>query len=150
MSVWGVEISEYQGNVDWGKLRSAGPDFVMLRAGYGDGIIDLQFRKNAKTCNREGIPCGAYWESYACSAKEARREAEHCVQTVEEFQIAYPLCMEISEGSVRYAQSRGVLVTEEMKREFSEAFCDRAGELGYFAMGYGKFQNFLRISTILF
>lgn len=64
----GIDISKWQGSVNWTKLseqKKAGLlNFVLLRAGYGGGTIDPFFEANYAACIREGIPCGAYWYAY--------------------------------------------------------------------------------------
>lgn len=136
MSIHGIDVSEFQGNIDWIQVKKAGVQFAMLRAGYGSGTIDLQFRRNAEGCNDVGIPCGVYWFSYAYTPEMARQEAEYCIETIEEFEISYPVCIDFEYASVRYAESVGVTVTRELATEIIEAFCSRVEELGYFAMYY--------------
>lgn len=138
MSIHGIDVSEFQGNINWTKVKMAGIQFAMLRAGYGSGTIDLQFRKNAEGCNREGIPCGVYWFSYACTPKMARQEAEYCIETIEEYEISYPVCIDFEYASARYAESIGVTITRALATEIIEAFCNRIEELGYFAMYYSN------------
>ena len=60
MSQKGLDVSEFQGTIDWTQVQSAGYQFAMLRAGYGFGTVDRQFHRNAAECNRLGIPVGAY------------------------------------------------------------------------------------------
>ena len=67
MSQKGLDVSEFQGTIDWTQVQSAGYQFAMLRAGYGFGTVDRQFHRNAAECNRLGIPVGAYWFCYAIS-----------------------------------------------------------------------------------
>lgn len=142
MSIHGTDVSEFQGNVNWTQIKAQGIQFAMLRAGYGSGSIDLQFRKNAEECNRLGIPCGAYWFSYAYTPEMARKEAEFCIETIEEFEISYPVCIDFEDASVRYARSVGVTVTRELAAEIIKAFCNRVEELGYSSMYYHDLEFF--------
>ena len=66
-----IRVNEEWGNVDWNRMKETATDYVMLRAGYGGGVIDVQFRKNAQSCNDMGIPFGVYWLSYALTPKMA-------------------------------------------------------------------------------
>lgn len=138
MGIHGIDVSEFQGNIDWAQVKSKGIQFAMLRAGYGSGSIDPQFRRNAEECNRLGIPCGVYWFSYAYTPEMARLEAENCIETIEEFEISYPVCIDYEYASVRYAESVGVTITRELATQIIEAFCSRVEELGYFAMYYSN------------
>ncbi len=70
----GIDVSKHQGVIDWDKVKASGQvDFAILRAGFGkeSSQIDVQFEWNYSECKRLGIPCGAYWYSYAKTAAEA-------------------------------------------------------------------------------
>lgn len=58
---------------------------------------DNQFERNYSECSRIGIPCGAFWYSYATSAAEARQEASVCLQVLQEKQFAYPIYFDLEE-----------------------------------------------------
>lgn len=85
----GMDVSYYQGEVDWAKAKAAGIEFAMLRCGYGrewGGVDagykqdDAQWRRNVAECRRLGIPFGAYLYSYATSPDQARQEAAHAAR----------------------------------------------------------------------
>lgn len=61
----GIDVSKWQGVIDWDKVKADGVEFAMLRAGYGQSGVDEQFERNAQECTRLGIPFGVYWFSYA-------------------------------------------------------------------------------------
>ena len=61
----GIDVSKHQGVIDWQKVKEAGIEFAMIRAGYGAGNVDAQADRNFSECNRLGVPCGVYWFSYA-------------------------------------------------------------------------------------
>ena len=82
MSIKGLDVSEFQGIIDWAQVKSAGYQFAMLRAGYGFRTPDQQFRRNAAECNRIGLPAGAYWFCYALSPDDARKEADGCLEVI--------------------------------------------------------------------
>ena len=82
----GMDVSKFQGEIDWEKAKAAGIDFAIIRCGFGgewDGQEenwaqdDPQWRRNADECTRLGIPFGAYLYSYATTVEEARSEADH-------------------------------------------------------------------------
>ena len=82
----GMDVSKFQGEVDWETAKNAGIDFAIIRCGFGgewDGQEegwaqdDPQWRRNADECTRLGIPFGAYLYSYATTVEEARSEADH-------------------------------------------------------------------------
>lgn len=76
----GMDVSKFQGEIDWEKAKAAGIDFAIIRCGFGgewDGQEenwaqdDPQWRRNADECTRLGIPFGAYLYSYATTVEEA-------------------------------------------------------------------------------
>ena len=74
----GIDVSKHQGTIDWAKVKAAGVQFAMLRAGYGryDNQKDEQFEANYKGATAAGIPVGAYHYSYATTAEQAKQEAK--------------------------------------------------------------------------
>ncbi len=80
----GIDVSRYQGTVDWNKVKAAGIEFAIIRAGFGmyASQVDPQLAVNMQGAKAAGIPVGVYWYSYAVSEAEARREAEVCLQAI--------------------------------------------------------------------
>lgn len=138
MSIQGIDVSEFQGNINWEAVKHAGIQFAMVRAGYGASNIDQQFRKNANECNRVGIPLGIYWFSYAYTALMAEQEAESCLETIEDFNVSYPVCFNFEYDSIRYANQRGISMSKRLASELATAFCSRVEKSGYFAMYYSN------------
>lgn len=142
MSIKGLDVSEFQGTVDWEQVKDAGYQFAMLRAGYGSGIVDKQFHRNAAECSRLGIPIGAYWFCYAASPQAAIREADICINTISAYQLDYPVCYDIEQASAAYAAGEGVTMTASLTRQLVQNFCNRLEEKGWYAMFYTN-RNFL-------
>lgn len=142
MSLQGLDVSEFQGNVNWTQVKNAGFQFAMLRAGYGYRTPDRQFVRNVTECNRVGIPAGAYWFCYALSPEDAIQEADGCVEVISSYRLEYPICYDIEQASLNYAAQNGVRITPELATLIVTAFCNRIEERGYFAMYYSN-QSFL-------
>lgn len=120
--------------------------YIMIRSGYGAGEIDQQFRKGAQKYNDTGIPYGVYWHSYAYTSEMAEKEAVYCLETIEEFEITYPVCFLMEEDTIRYAKSKGITITPELAWEMAEVFCRKIAEAGYFAMYYsGTARKYFKI-----
>ena len=136
MNIKGLDVSEFQGEIDWEKVKAAGYKFAMLRAGYGYNTVDKQFRRNAAECNRIGLPIGAYWFCYAFSQEKAVREADGCIRTVSEYRLDYPVCYDIEQASADYIEKQGVSFTPALARNIIKKFCSRIEEKGYYAMFY--------------
>lgn len=128
----GIDISEHQGVIDWDKVKASGMvDFVILRAGYGKETsqVDRQFERNYSECKRLGIPCGAYWYTYAVTADEAKQEASVCLKTIANKQFEYPVAFDIEEKSSLVNAS-----------ELCEIFCSELERNGYYTAVY-SFKN---------
>lgn len=95
----GADISKLQDYVDFGKLKKAGIDFVMLRVGargYGTGqlILDERFSENIKRATDAGLEVGVYFFSQAISEAEAVEEANMVIQNISEYKITYPVAFD--------------------------------------------------------
>lgn len=143
MSTRGLDVSEFQGEIDWEQVKAAGFRFAMLRAGYGAGTVDRRFRRNASECGRVGLPFGAYWFCYASTPEEAAAEADSCIKVVSPFQLEYPVCFDIEEASADYVRKeRGAAFNGSLARSLVRSFCRRVEEKGYFSMFYSS-RNFI-------
>ncbi|WP_417344761.1 GH25 family lysozyme [Gemmiger sp.] len=144
----GMDVSKFQGEVDWEKAKAAGIDFAIIRCGYGgewDGQEenwaqdDTYWRRNADECTRLGIPFGTYLYSYATTVEEARSEADHVARllgliappqeglddyTAAPYQLTYPVYYDLEDKYIS-----GVFPAE--MAELTEAFFSRLEEHGY-------------------
>lgn len=95
----GIDVSEWQGDIDWNKVDA---DFVIIRAGYGREMSqkDKKFERNYSGAKSAGIPCGAYWYSYATSEEEAWKEAAVCIEILKGKQFEYPVYFDVEEQKV--------------------------------------------------
>ena len=124
----GIDVSKHQGVINWEKVKASGQvDFAILRAGFGkeSSQIDVQFERNYSECKRLGIPCGAYWYSYAKTAAEAEQEAAVCLSALAGKQFEYPIAFDIEEkASLQNADA------------LCQAFCSALESAGYYAAIY--------------
>ncbi|MDL2215886.1 glycoside hydrolase family 25 protein [Ruminococcaceae bacterium OttesenSCG-928-N02] len=89
----GIDVSRWQGKIDWQKVKASGVTFAILRAGYGSSITykDPTFEENYAQCKRAGIHTGAYWYSYATTTEQAVQEMRTFLQVVRGKRFEYPL-----------------------------------------------------------
>lgn len=123
----GIDVSKHNGAIDWGKVKASGAvDFTIIRAGYGKSISqkDAQFESNYQGCKAHGIPCGAYWYSYALTPAEAEAEARAFLEVIKDKQLEYPVWFDIEE---KKAFSTGMKNCSAMIR----AFCGVMEQAGY-------------------
>lgn len=133
-----LDVSTWQGSVDWAKVKANGVDGVFIRAGFGSNTLDNKFIRNISECNRLGIPCGVYWFSYALNADMAKKEAEYCLKVIEPYRVELPVCFDFEYDSVRYAKTQGVTVTKDLATDMVHAFCGTIEAAGYYAMNYAN------------
>lgn len=134
----GIDVSTHQGVINWDKVKAAGIEFAMLRAGYGRNNIDKQFKRNIEECNRLGIPAGVYWFSYALSEADAAREAESVLNLIKPYRIEYPVVYDLEYDTLRYARDHGVIIDKALASKMVRAFCEKIEAAGYYAMNYAN------------
>ena len=83
----GVDVSKYQGVVDWAKLKEYGYTFAIIRGGYGmyESQVDPYFTRNITEAVAQGFDIGVYWFSYATNATDAENEAKLCYKTIKPY-----------------------------------------------------------------
>ena len=131
MAVKGIDVSKWQGDVDFRKVSADGYDFVIISAGYGmySWQKDSYFETNYKNAKAAGLGVGAYWYSYAVNRQQAREEARVFMEAVEGKVFDYPLCFDIEDSS-QAGLSREVI------GEMIEEFCTYLEDRGYYAALY--------------
>lgn len=75
--ILGIDISKWQGHVDFNAVKASGVKFVLIRAGYGRSVsqVDHYFAEHYAQAKAAGLQVGAYWYSYAVSPADAANEA---------------------------------------------------------------------------
>lgn len=95
----GIDISFWQGNVDFNKLKASGVDFVMIRMGTQLGFdkeseLDSKFIQNIKRANEVGIDVGIYYYSYAKTKEEAKKQALFVIDNIKNYKIDLPVAFD--------------------------------------------------------
>ena len=92
-----IDVSEWQGDIDWAKAKVDGVEGVIIRLGYGEGNnADKKAQRNISECKKLGIPFGIYWYSYADTPSLAKEEGADVVAKLKQFgvnasDLAYPV-----------------------------------------------------------
>lgn len=134
MKLKGIDVSKWQGSIDWDKVKKAGIQFAMIRDGYGKKApnqVDGYFVRNMKGAKSVGIPVGVYHYSYAKSPDDARKEAEFCLENIKGYTLEYPVAFDIEDPSLA-SLGKGVLT------EICKAFCSKIESAGYYCMIYAN------------
>lgn len=133
---FGIDVSKHNDLIDWERVKSQ-IDFAIIRGGYSN-VIDSKARYNAEKCNKLGIPLGVYWFSYALTIHDAITEAKKCLELISKYEINLPVFFDYEYDSVRYANEKGVKVTQELVRTLTETFCNAINDAGYEAGFYAN------------
>ena len=138
VSTLGVDISEFQGDIDWTQVKQAGIDFAFIRIGYrtyGDGIVtyDSAFQRNIEGAQAAGIKVGAYFYSQAITVEEAVDEADHVIDALAPYDITYPV---VYDWEIVHDAARTDSVSVETLADCCVAFCERIKDSGYTPMIY--------------
>lgn len=138
-SVLGVDVSSYQGEIDWAKVRESGIEFAMIRCGYrgyGSGQIvnDEKFHENMNGAIDAGLKVGVYFYSQAVTPEEAVEEAELTLSLIKDYTITYPVVYDWEIVSGDGARTEGISV--EALTNCTVAFCDTVKDAGYIPMVY--------------
>jgi len=99
----GVDVSEFNGNLDVEALKRAGIEYVIIRCGYGndsESQDDVQYRNNVKKCEQAGMPYGVYLYAYAKTAGAAKSEADHTLRLLKEANPSYGVWYDVEDSAL--------------------------------------------------
>lgn len=133
-----IDVSEWQGNINFEKVKMAGIDGAVIRAGYGKGNDDGNFKDYIEKAIAAGLKyIGVYWFSYAYNADMATQEAVFCHDTVKKYKdkLNLGVYFDWEYDSMRYANKLGIKCNKALITDMNVAFCKKITELGYKA-GY--------------
>lgn len=133
----GIDVSVWQGDINWIKLKNTGVDFVMIRLGYGKGrygskhcTLDNRFHSYVKGATSVGIPVGVYFYSYATSEKEALAEAEFTISKLDGIPISFPVAYDIEDAYILSHTSK------KERTSMAKTYMDTIAAAGYYPMFY--------------
>lgn len=138
MEIKGIDVSKWQGTINWNEVKKDGVEFAIIREGWGKkspNQIDKKFRENYENAKSAGIPVGCYHYSYADSVDNAKKEAEFCLENIQGLKLEYPVCFDIEDRTMLSLSNR-------QRTDIVKAFCGEIEKAGYYAMFYCNFYWF--------
>ena len=134
-----IDVSKWQGVVNWATVKKSGVRHAMIRAGYGNSVrqIDPQFKRNVANCELHSVYWGVYWYSYATSPEQARQEARCCLQVIKGLTPTMPVAYDIE-------YEPGILALSNAQRTaMVKAFLEEVEAAGYYGILYAS-TDFIR------
>lgn len=137
-SILGIDVSEYQGDIDWQQVKAAGVEFVMIRVGlrgYGNGDIysDSRAEEYYAGARAAGLKIGAYFFSQAVTVQEAIAEAEYALRAIRGWELDMPLVFDWEYVS---SEARTGNMDARLLTDCARAFCRVVERAGYESMVY--------------
>ena len=134
----GIDVSEWQGDIDWQQVKDGGIEFAIIRLGYrrsetGELSTDEKALANLQGAAEAGIPTGAYFFSQAVTTQEALEEAEYALSLLEGYTLTYPL---IYDWEYLGEDARTADVDARTLTDCIKTFCGRVEEAGFQSMIY--------------
>ena len=135
VSICGIDVSKYQGDIDWKAVKASGVQFVIIRCayrGYGTGVLveDVNFKRNLAGAKAAGLDIGIYIFSQAINEVEAVEEASTCLNYLNGMKIKYPIFIDI-ETSGGNGSGRADNLTVQQRTNVAIAFCETIKNAGY-------------------
>lgn len=130
----GIDVSRWQGDIEWEKVKDDGIEFVMLGIGRyrsGQGIPDPLFEHNMQQALAQGIHVGVYLYSEAKNEEEAREEAKFVLEQIDGYKISYPVAFDIEDDIHRN-------MTTKQRTDITIAFLEVIEKAGYYPMIYAS------------
>jgi len=141
VSICGIDVSKYQGDIDWEKVKASGVEYAIIRLGYrgmNEGTLELDpyYFDNVKEAAAAGVKVGIYFFSQAKNQEEAVEEAEFVLKHIKEYEITYPVVFDTEEVTTYDARANGL--TRAERTDCCIAFCEKIKEAGYTPMIYAN------------
>lgn len=136
----GIDVSHYQGEIDWQKVKASGIAFVIIRLGFrgygAEGVMkaDSKFEQNLEGARAVGLDVGVYFFSQAINENEAVEEAEFVLEHLNGRDLQLPIVYDPE--TILHDEARTDDVTGEQFTKNTIAFCERVEEAGYKPMVY--------------
>lgn len=129
----GIDVSKYQGNIDWNKVKASGIDFVIIRVGYGKSSVDPNFVKYIKGASAAGLKIGVYWFIYATSKQAVIQNANTFNKTIAPYKdlITMKVWSDWEYDSDNYCQKHGIVLGKTARTEWVKLFCNTMINYGW-------------------
>lgn len=138
-----IDVSTYNGDIDWNAVKAAGVDYAIIRVGYrGYGtarlVQDRRFEQNMRCAINAGIRVGAYIVTQAVNTEEAVEEASFIVEKCRGYNVTLPLAIDVEWAGNSYEEGRANSISASTRTDVINAFARTVMNSGYAAMAYAN------------
>lgn len=128
----GIDVSKWNGRIDWKKVKKAGIDFCIIRTGYSK-TVDYKFKYNIEEAIDNGLQIGVYHFSYATTNAKAKEEAEFCLELIKPYKkyITMGVWFDYEYDSVNYSRRYSIYPTKKLATSLAKTFCSTVEKNGY-------------------
>ena len=143
----GIDVSNFQGTIDWSQVKAAGIEFAILKVGPVYGNPDSTFERNATECERLGIPYGVYYYSYARSVADANKEADRTLSWLGGHHPSLPIYYDLEDSYILEDSN----FSKDKLAQIAQTFCNRMEAVGFKAGIYANlnwFNNYLNSPSL--
>lgn len=144
----GIDVSKYQGDIDWAAVASDGVKYAFVRLGlrgYGSGklVLDEYFDQNMRGAKEAGIKTGVYFFTQAITVEEAIEEADYVLENITGYDVSYPVVFDVE--MIVNDDGRANGLSQKDRTDITIAFCDRIKAAGFTPMIYGNVKCFTKL-----
>ena len=144
----GIDVSKYQGEIDWQAVKADGVEYAFVRLGlrgYGSGklVLDESFEDNMRGANEAGVMAGVYFFTQAVTVEEAKEEADFVIENLKDYDVPYPVVFDVEMITGSDGRANGLSMQE--RTDITIAFCEAIKAAGYTPMVYGNVKCFTKM-----
>lgn len=144
----GIDVSKYQGDIDWEKVSADGVEYAFVRLGvrgYQSGkiVADEYFDQNMRGACDAGIRTGVYFFTQAVNTAEALEEANFVIESIKNYDVTCPVVFDVEH--VANSNARANELSQQERTDITIAFCNAIKDAGYIPMIYGNVKCFTKM-----
>lgn len=140
----GIDVSYFQGKIDWNAVKKDGIDYAMIRAGFrgygSNGSLneDTMFVENVKNARAAGLEVGVYFFSQATNWEEGVREAQYTIELIKKYDITYPVAFDTEASASPTNEGRADNISVQARTDATKGFCQTIEGAGYNTLIYAS------------
>lgn len=144
----GIDVSKYQGKIDWAAVKEEGIEYAFIRLGlrgYESAkiVLDEFYESNMAGANSAGVAAGVYFFTQAVTVEEAKEEADFVIEHLAGYDVSCPVVFDVER--ISGGKGRADQLTKEERTDITIAFCEAVKAAGYTPMIYGNVVCFTRL-----